>query len=53
MFENLRYSEAKGMDETPATFVYCNGEYLESIVGYYPLDETVKSIVNVFGNNNC
>lgn len=51
--ENLRYSEAKGMDETPATFVYCNGEYLESIVGYYPLDETVKSIVNVFENNNC
>ena len=51
--ENLRYSEAKGMDETPATFVYCNGEYLEYIVGYHPLDETVKSIGKVFRNTNC
>ena len=51
--ENLRYSEAKGIDKTPATFVYCNGEYLESIVGYHPLDETVNYIVKVFGNTNC
>ena len=51
--ENLRYSEAKGMDETPTTFVYCNGEYVESIVGYHSLDETVKKLGEIFAQSNC
>lgn len=51
--ENLRYSESKGMDETPATFVYCNGEYQESIVGYHPLDEIKKAIGKTYEDNNC
>ncbi len=42
--ENLRYSEAKGMDEIPHMFIYCNGEYVGSIVGYHPLEETIKLI---------
>ena len=46
--ENLRLSEAKGMDETPTTFVYCNGEYIESIVGYHPIEETIKLIEDTF-----
>ena len=50
--ENLRYSEGKGMDETPTMFIYCNGEYVESIVGYHPLEETVSLIDDVF-NRHC
>lgn len=50
--ENLRLSEAKGMDETPTTFVYCNGEYMESIVGYHPLEETIKQVEDII-NRNC
>ncbi len=46
--DNLRYSEAKGMDETPTTFVYGNGEYLESIVGYHSLYETVNILNEIF-----
>ena len=49
--ENLRYSEAKGMNETPTTFVYGNGEYLDSIVGYHPLEETLILIKEIFTNN--
>lgn len=51
--ENLRYSEANGMDETPTTFVYCNGEYVESIVGYYDLDETLNLLRETFLKGNC
>ena len=50
--ENLRLSESKGMDETPTMFVYCNGEYLDSIVGYNPLDKAITLIMNSF-NSNC
>ena len=51
--ENLRYAESKGVDETPTTFVYCNGEYIESIVGSHSLDETVKKLGEIFANLNC
>ena len=50
--ENLRLSEAKGTDETPTTFVYCNGVYIESIVGYHTLEGTLKLIEDMF-NRNC
>ena len=50
--ENLRLSESKGMDETPTMFVYCNGGYVDSIVGYHPLDKAVTLIMNSF-NSNC
>lgn len=50
--ENLRYSEAKEMDETPTTFVYSNGAYIESIVGYHSLDETLSILGETFGNSN-
>jgi thioredoxin-like negative regulator of GroEL len=50
--ENLRLSESKGMDETPTMFVYCNDDYVESIVGYHPLDEAKNLIMDSF-NRNC
>lgn len=50
--ENLRYSESKDMDETPTMFIYCNGEYVESLVGYHPLEETISLIDDVF-NRHC
>lgn len=51
--ENLRYSEGKEMDETPTTFVYCNGAYVESIVGYHSLEETKTLLNTIFNNINC
>jgi hypothetical protein len=51
--ENLRLSESKGMDETPTTFIYCNGEYVDSIVGYHTLEETIGLIEDIFANRNC
>ncbi len=42
--ENLRLSEGHGMDETPTTFVYCNGEYFDSLLGYHPLEETIVKL---------
>ena len=51
--ENLRYSESKGMDETPTTFIYCNGELVESIVGYHSIDETVGILEGIFEKSNC
>ncbi len=51
--ENLRYSEGLGMEETPTTFLYCNGEHIDSIVEYHPLDETVKMINKAYLNRNC
>lgn len=51
--ENLRYSEGLGMEETPTTFLYCNGEHFGSIVGYHPIDETVKLLNEGYQNSNC
>ena len=51
--ENLRLSEGNGMMETPTTFIYCNGEHIDSIVGYHPLDETVKMVNETYTNINC
>jgi len=51
--ENLRYSEAKGMDETPHMFIYCNGDYVGSIVGYHPLEESIKLIEETVIKCNC
>lgn len=51
--ENLRYSEALGMEETPTTFIYHNSEPVGSIVGYHPLGETVELIGQAFRNDNC
>ena len=48
IIQNLRLSESKGMDETPTMFIYYNGEYIESIVGYHPLDETKRLIIESF-----
>jgi thioredoxin 1 len=50
--ENLRYAEGKGVDETPTTFVYSGGEYLDSIVGYRPIDETVSLIREIYAKSN-
>ena len=46
--ENLRLSESKGMDETPTMFIYKNGQYVKSIVGFHTLDETIKLIHEAF-----
>ena len=51
--ENLRLSESKGMDETPTTFIYCNGEYVDSIIGYHTLEEIIGLIENIFVNRDC
>ena len=51
--ENLRLSEGNGMEETPTTFVYCNGDHIDSIVGYHPLEETVKKLNESYANRNC
>ena len=50
--ENLRLSESKGMDETPTIFIYKNGQYLKSIVGFHTLDETKNLIREVFKLNH-
>lgn len=51
--ENLRYSEGLGMEETPTTFLYCNGEHIGSMVGYQPLDEAIKTLKEYFTNSKC
>lgn len=51
--ENLRYTEGLGMDETPTTFLYCDGEYIDSIVGYHPLEETVSLLKGTYAKSNC
>ena len=51
--ENLRLSEGNGMEETPTTFIYCGGEHIDSIVGYYALEETVEMVNKAYLNRNC
>lgn len=51
--KNLRLSEDRGMNETPSTFVYCNGEYVDMMVGFHPPDESVKILENILGKGGC
>lgn len=50
--ENLRYSEGLEMKETPTTFLYSNGEFIGSIVGYHPLEDTLEMINKSYKNRN-
>ena len=42
--ENLRLAEDMGVDATPTTKVFCSGDEVGELVGYYPLEEAVKRI---------
>ncbi len=42
--ENLRLAEDMGVEQTPTTKVFCSGEEIGEIVGYFPLEEATKRI---------
>ena len=42
--ENLRLAEDMGVEQTPTTKVFCSGEEIGEIVGYFPLEEAAKRI---------
>jgi len=51
--ENLRLAEGMGVEETPTTKVFCDGDEVGEIVGYRPLEEAVKEIEGALSGTSC
>ncbi|HUS77604.1 MAG TPA: thioredoxin family protein [Patescibacteria group bacterium] len=51
--ENLRLAEGMGVEETPTTKVFCNGDEAGEIVGYRPLEEAVQEIDGALSDTAC
>lgn len=51
--ENLRLAEGMGVEETPTTKVFCDGDEVGEIVGYRPLEEAVEEIEGALGGSAC
>ncbi len=50
--ENLRFAEGLGVEETPTTVLFCDGEAVGEIVGNRPLEEAVEEIEGILKNTN-
>ena len=50
---NLRLAEGMGVEATPTTKVFCNGEEVGEIVGYRPLEEAVEEIESALKGTAC
>ena len=50
--ENLRLAEGLGVEETPTTVLFYDGEVIGEIVGHRPLEEAVKEIEGILKNTD-
>ena len=51
--ENLKLAEGMGVEETPTTKVFCDGEEVGEIVGYRDLEEAVEEIEGALKGTAC
>ena len=51
--ENLRLAEGMGVEVTPTTQVFCNGDEVGEIVGYRSLEEAAEEIEGALGGTAC
>jgi thioredoxin-like negative regulator of GroEL len=50
--DNLRLAEGLGVEETPTTVFFCDGEAVGEIVRHRPLEEAVEEIESILKNTN-
>jgi thioredoxin-like negative regulator of GroEL len=50
--ENMRLAEGLGVEETPTTMFFCDGEAVGEIVGHRSLEEAVEEMESILKNTN-
>jgi thioredoxin 1 len=51
--ENLRLAEGLGVEVTPTTKIFCNGDEVGEIVGYRSLEEAAEEIEGALSGTAC
>ena len=51
--ENLRLAEQYEKENTPIIPVFCDGNHLSTLVGYFSMNEFREKLDEIFQNNNC
>ncbi len=51
--KNLRLAEGQGVEVTPTTKIFCNGDEVGEIVGYRPLEEAKEEIEGALRGTAC
>ena len=51
--ENLRLAEKYEKENTPIIPVFCDGKHLDTLVGYFSMNDFREKLDEIFQNYNC